>query len=104
MEEGVEMVKVKVTLSHALVSAANNQRETWTTGDTLGEVLDNLIQRYGNALKRKLCDKDGKPKSFINIYINGKDMRFVEGLETKLKKNDEILILPAVSGGEIHGR
>lgn len=77
----------------------DNQRETRTDGDTLREVLDNLTQIYGNALKRKIYDKDGRPKRFINIYINGKDMRFIEGLETKLKKNDEILILPAVSGG-----
>ena len=77
----------------------DNQRETRTDGDTLREVLDNLTQIYGDALKRKIYDKDGRPKRFINIYINGKDMRFIEGLETKLKKNDEILILPAVSGG-----
>ena len=77
----------------------DNQKETRTDGDTLREVLDNLTQIYGNALKRKIYDKDGRPKRFINIYINGKDMRFIEGLETKLKKNDEILILPAVSGG-----
>lgn len=77
----------------------DNQRETRTDGDTLREVLDNLTQIYGDAVKRKIYDKDGRPKRFINIYINGKDMRFIEGLETKLKKNDEILILPAVSGG-----
>jgi len=93
------MVEVKVTFSRALVSVTNNQRETRTEGDTLREVLDNLTQIYGNALKSKIYDKDGRPKRFINIYINGKDMRFIEGLETKLKKNDEILILPAVSGG-----
>ncbi len=93
------MVEVKVTFSRALVSVTDNQRETRTDGDTLREVLDNLTQIYGNALKRKIYDKDGRPKRFINIYINGKDMRFIEGLETKLKKNDEILILPAVSGG-----
>jgi len=93
------MVEVKVTFSRALVSVTDNQRETRTDGDTLREVLDNLTQIYGDALKRKIYDKDGRPKRFINIYINGKDMRFIEGLETKLKKNDEILILPAVSGG-----
>jgi len=93
------MVEVKVTFSRALVSVTNNQREIRTEGDTLREVLGNLTQIYGNALKSKIYDKNGRPKRFINIYINGKDMRFIEGLETKLKKNDEILILPAVSGG-----
>ena len=93
------MVEVKVTFSHALTSATSNQREAWIEGSTLKEALENLTRIYGDELKQRLFDNDGKPKRFINIYINGKDMRFIEGLETKLKKDDEILILPAVSGG-----
>ncbi len=85
--------------SHALISATNNRREIRVKGENLGEALDKLTKRYGNELKKKLFDKEGKTKRFINIYINGKDMRFLDGLETKLKKGDEILIIPAVSGG-----
>jgi MoaD family protein len=68
-------------------------------GENLGGVFDSLTKRYGREFKKRLFDKEGKPKRFINIYINGKDMRFLDGLETKLKRGDEILIIPAVSGG-----
>ncbi len=93
------MVEVRIKLSRVLANTVNNQGETWTEGDTLGEVLNSLVQRFGGKFKRIIFDDNGEPRSFINIYVNGKDMRFIEGLETKLKKNDEILTLPAVSGG-----
>lgn len=93
------MTEVNVVFSHALVSSTNNQREIQAEGNSLGEVLEDLTKRYGDPFKKKLFDSDGRTKRFINVYVNGKDMRFLEGLETKLKNGDEILIIPAVSGG-----
>ncbi|UCD72517.1 MAG: MoaD family protein [Candidatus Bathyarchaeota archaeon] len=93
------MTEITIIFSHALISATNNQREIRVKGENLGEILNKLAKRYGNEFKKKLFDKEGKIKRFINIYINGKDTRFLDGLETKLKKGDEILIIPAVSGG-----
>ncbi len=93
------MTEVRIKLSRILANAANNQSEALAEGDTLGEALNNLTERFGTKFKRTLFDDSGRTKSFINIYVNGKDMRFIEGLETKLKRDDEILILPAVSGG-----
>lgn len=93
------MTEITIIFSHALISATDNQREIRVKGKNLGEVLDKLTKRYGNEFKKKLFDKEGNTKRFINIYINGKDTRFLDGLETKLKKGDEILIIPAVSGG-----
>ncbi len=51
------------------------------------------------GLKERLCDESGELRRFVNIYVNGEDVRFLEGLGTKLKENDEISIVPAVAGG-----
>jgi len=53
----------------------------------------------GDDFKRRVLNDDGTPRSLINIYINGKNAKFSEGMETPLKDGDEIYILPAVAGG-----
>ena len=54
----------------------------------------------GEDFKRRVLDLNGKPRSLINIYINGKNMRFSsDGMATVLHENDSIYILPAVAGG-----
>lgn len=62
------------------------------------QVIELLTQRYGLEFESKILE-DGKPKRFINIYLNGEDIRFLNGLETKLGNSSELSILPAVSGG-----
>jgi molybdopterin synthase sulfur carrier subunit len=51
------------------------------------------------GLKERLCDESGELRRFVNIYVNGEDVRFLDGLATHLKENDEISIVPAVAGG-----
>jgi len=51
------------------------------------------------GLKERLCDESGELRRFVNIYVNGEDVRFLDGLATPLKENDEISIVPAVAGG-----
>ena len=53
----------------------------------------------GDDFKRKVLEADGSPRSLINIYINGKNAAFDNGLDTPLNENDEVYILPAVAGG-----
>jgi adenylyltransferase/sulfurtransferase len=53
----------------------------------------------GDDFKRRVLENDGAPRSLINIYINGKNAKFSDGMETVLKDGDEIYILPAVAGG-----
>jgi adenylyltransferase/sulfurtransferase len=53
----------------------------------------------GDDFKRRVFDHNGKPRSLINIYINGKNMRFSGGMTTQLKDGDSVYILPAVAGG-----
>lgn len=66
----------------------------------LQDAFTKVTEQLGEDFKRKVLDLNGKPRSLINIYINGKNMRFSnDGMTTKLNSGDSIYILPAVAGG-----
>lgn len=65
---------------------------------TVQEVLDNLDSRYP-GFRASVCDESGSLKRFINIYINGEDVRFLENLSTRVSDGAEVAIVPAISGG-----
>ena len=66
----------------------------------LQDAFTKVTEQLGEDFKRKVLDLNGKPRSLINIYINGKNMRFSnDGMAMKLNKGDSIYILPAVAGG-----
>ena len=67
-------------------------------GSTLMACIDSLEQQYP-GLKDRLCDEAGELRRFVNVYVNGEDVRFQGGLETALKAGDEVSIVPAVAGG-----
>ncbi len=68
------------------------------SGDTLGEVIETLEAEFP-GLKDRLCDETGELRRFVNVYVNGEDVRFQDGLSTRLTGNDEVSIVPAVAGG-----
>jgi MoaD family protein len=92
------MTTVTVLLYGALASAAGTTSIVIESTSIL-DVLSVLSSQYGQSFHEKLFDSNGNPRRFINIYVNGKDYRFLEKLETKLAKNDEVSLIPAVSGG-----
>ena len=51
------------------------------------------------GIKARLCDDDGELRHFVNIYINGEDIRYIDGTATELSDGDEVSIVPAVAGG-----
>ena len=51
------------------------------------------------GIRERLCNEDGSLRSFVNVYINGEDVRFLEGLNSETKSGDEVSIVPAVAGG-----
>lgn len=67
-------------------------------GASLGECMSGLTAAYP-GLKERLFGDDGQLRRFINVYINGEDVRFLNGLESPLKQGDEVSIVPAVAGG-----
>jgi molybdopterin synthase sulfur carrier subunit len=64
---------------------------------TVGEVLDGLYDRY-DGLRDRIA-VDGDLRRFVNVYVGGEDIRFLDGLDTAVEDGDEVTILPAVAGG-----
>ncbi len=92
------MGKVEVTFYGAL-SQVTQEKRIRIDGSTLTEVMNALDARYGRPFINKVYDEKGKLRRFINIYVNGKDIRFLGNLGTKLTTGDNVSIVPAVGGG-----
>jgi molybdopterin/thiamine biosynthesis adenylyltransferase/rhodanese-related sulfurtransferase/molybdopterin converting factor small subunit len=75
-----------------------NQDAVEVEGHTVGEALSSLTARYGE-LRRHLYADDGKLRSFVNVYVNDDDIRYLERDATALKSGDVISIVPSVAGG-----
>ncbi len=92
-------MSVRVRIPTPLRAATDGEAELQSDAlDVLG-VIDELEMRYP-AIKGRLRDESGALRRFVNLYVNGEDVRFKEGLETSLKSGDELSIIPAVAGGE----
>lgn len=72
--------------------------EVKATGNTISEIIDNLDRNY-SGLKERLCEKDGHVRRFVNIYLNDEDVRFMQSLQTPVRDDDEVAIVPAIAGG-----
>lgn len=66
--------------------------------DDLSQMIDKLESDYP-GFKERLLDEEGELRYFVNIYVNGEDIRFDAGLRTAIKSGDEVSIVPAVAGG-----
>ena len=53
------------------------------------------------GIKERICEENGTPRRFINIYLNEEDIRFLDGENTKIKDGDEVSIIPAIAGGAL---
>lgn len=69
-----------------------------SSGDTLQACIADLETSYP-GIRDRVMDEAGQLRRFVNIYVNGDDVRFIDGLGTPLKDGDEISIVPAVAGG-----
>jgi len=92
------MGKVKITFYGALAKIVG-EKTTDVESSTLKEAINALTAKYGERLKDKIYDEKGKLARFINIYVNGKDIRFLNHLDTQLNDEDTVSIIPAVGGG-----
>ena len=76
-----------------------NELETVSSaGATVGELIDNLDKAFP-GLKDRVCDQAGNVRRFVNIYVNGEDIRFLDEKATAVKDSDESSIVPAIAGG-----
>jgi sulfur-carrier protein len=90
-------MSVTVKIPTQLRSVTGGESETTVDGTTVGEVLDGLYERF-DGLRDRIAE-DGDLRRFVNVYVGGEDIRFLDGLETAVDDGDEVTILPAVAGG-----
>ncbi|MFN3528262.1 MAG: MoaD/ThiS family protein, partial [Candidatus Altarchaeaceae archaeon] len=83
-----------VKIPSPLRKFTNGKGEVKVEGKNINEIIDNLEKSYP-GIKDRIIDEKGEVRKFINIYINGEDIRFLNKLETKVNDNDEILIVPS---------
>ena len=76
----------------------NGQDKITVNGTTIGDIVD-LLEEEFPGMKDRLCGEDGSIRNFVNMYVNGEDVRFLDGLSTATTDGDEISIVPAVAGG-----
>jgi molybdopterin synthase sulfur carrier subunit len=89
---------VTVKLPTQLRDAAGGAASAEVEGGTVGEALDALYARHGE-LRSRMADDDGSLRRFVNVYLAGEDIRFLDGLETNVPDGSELTVLPAVAGG-----
>ena len=67
-------------------------------GATLAALVADLDRRYP-GIRERICDESGQVRRFVNLFVNGEDIRFLQHLDTPLKAGDEVSIVPAIAGG-----
>lgn len=90
-------MSITVNIPTILRPLTNNQKRIEISSVSVLEAIEHMEQRYP-GVKEKLIT-EGKAHRFVNIYVNDDDIRFSNGLSTRLKDGDSLTILPAVAGG-----
>ena len=91
-------MSVTVKLPTQLRDAAGGATAVQVDGGTVGEALEGLYAEHGE-LRERIADGDGGLRRFVNVYVDGEDVRFLEGLDTPVAEGGEVNVLPAVAGG-----
>ena len=92
------MANITFTIPSVL-NQGGGERKTEISADSLTSAFLKISEIMGDDFKRRVLEGDGTPRSLINIYINGKNAKFSDGMNTVLNNGDEVYILPAVAGG-----
>ncbi|MFJ8943136.1 MoaD/ThiS family protein [Streptomyces sp. NPDC102395] len=88
---------IEVRIPTILRQYTDGQKAVEGSGDTLADLFTDLESRH-SGIRDRIVD-DGQLRRFVNVYLNDEDVRFVDGINTKLADGDTVTILPAVAGG-----
>jgi adenylyltransferase/sulfurtransferase len=89
---------IKVLIPTPLRPYAGKQSVIEVTAKTVGEALSDLVAKHP-GLRRHLFSEDGKLRSFVNVYLNDEDVRYLSKEATPVKETDTVTIVPSVAGG-----
>ena len=79
-------------------SYTDNRIELHIAGNDIADVLDNLVIQYPQ-IKIHILDKNGNLRRYVNLFVNGVNIKELDGVKTRLSENDKIILLPSISGG-----
>jgi len=89
---------ITVILPQALRAQANNRKAVTVSGRTMRDIIAALDHDYP-GMKFHLCHETGELRPFVNLFLNSKNIRYLQGLETPVEDGATIHILPSVAGG-----
>ena len=88
----------QIKLPTQLRDLTGGQAEIPVEGDTVRAALESLFTQFGE-LRGRLTEEDGELRRFVNVYLAGEDIRYLDSLDTPVPAGAELTILPAVAGG-----
>jgi molybdopterin synthase sulfur carrier subunit len=91
-------MSILIRIPAPLRAVTAGESEVRVDGESVDAVLGQLEGRFPE-IRRRLRDEAGEIRRFVNLYVNGEDIRFLSGLKTAVKSGDEMSIIPAVAGG-----
>ena len=91
-------MSITVRIPTPLRRVTDGQDKVSVEGSSVKEIIGSLDSQFP-GIKERLCDEQGELRNFVNIYVNGEDVRFLQGIDSATKEGDEISIVPAVAGG-----
>ncbi|HLY36066.1 MAG TPA: ubiquitin-like small modifier protein 1 [Candidatus Limnocylindria bacterium] len=86
-----------VRIPPVLRDSTDGQRTVSASGATVAQILEDLFDRYP-ALRARVTE-DGELSQFVNVYVNDRDVRYRDGLDTEVGPDDTVILLPAMAGG-----
>ena len=87
-----------VWIPQVLRAAAGGNKQLELAGATVGDLVTGLVEQYP-SLRGQLLSDEGGLNRFVNVYVNGQDVRYLDGLKTAVGERDEVRLLPAMAGG-----
>jgi molybdopterin converting factor small subunit len=87
----------RVRIPPTLRAEVGGARELEASGGTVGEVIDDLVERYPSL--RAHLFQNGDLGAFVNVYLSGEDVRMLDGLDTEVGPSSTVILLPAMAGG-----
>ncbi len=87
-----------VRIPPVLRAQVGGQKQVEVVGETVGQVLDSLLKQFP-SLREQLLTPEGTLNRFVNVYVNGRDVRYEQELATAVGAADTVVLLPAMAGG-----
>ena len=88
-----------VRIPQVLRAQTGGNKQLELAGASVGELVDGARRRSTRRCASQLLTDEGELNRFVNVYVNGQDVRYLDGLETPVGERDEVRLLPAMAGG-----